>query len=123
MADARLDIGSVLRIAPDAASKFVPSLSDYATSSPGWTEAEYHCVDLPASRISGGYWTGEPGSVEIDPWVYTEVCSIISGRVAIVDLKGGRLEFGPGEAFVIPKGFAGEWITLESATKIFLAIS
>ena len=71
----------------------------------------------------GGYWTGEPGSVEIDPWVYTEICSIISGRVAIADRNGRRLEFGPGEAFLIPKGFAGKWITLEPAKKIFLAIS
>lgn len=122
MTEHRLSIASVVPVSPNAVSKYVPPLSDYLNPSPGWKEAEYRCLDLPASRVMGGYWTGEAGSVQIDPWVYTEVCSIISGRVAVADFQGRRLEFGPGEAFVIPKGFAGEWITLESATKIFLAI-
>lgn len=118
----KLDITSVVPIRPDEVTKHVPPLSDYRRTSAPWIETEFRCLDLPTDRVTIGYWTGEPGSVEIDPWSYTEVCSIISGRVAVDDLRGGRLEFGPGEGFVIPKGFVGEWITLEPAAKIFLAI-
>jgi hypothetical protein len=41
---------------------------------------------------------------------------------AIVDPAGGCREFGSGEGFIVPKGFVGEWVTLESATKMFLTI-
>ncbi len=122
MADRKPDISWVVRIEPDAARRYVPPLSDYLSASPDWMEAEFRSIDLPATRVTGGYWTGEPGRVEIDPWIYTEICSIISGRVAVADFHGGRLEFGPGTAFMIPKGFSGEWITLESSAKMFLAI-
>lgn len=118
----KLDISSVVRIEPDAATRFVPPLSDYLAASQGWTETEFRVIDLPATKVSGGYWTGEPGRVAIDPWPYTEICSIISGRVAVADLHGGRLEFGSGTAFMIPRGFAGEWITLEPSAKMFLAV-
>jgi uncharacterized cupin superfamily protein len=119
----KLDISSIVPIRPSDAAKYVPPISDYQAASVDWTEAEFRCIDVPASRVVGGYWTGEPGSVQIDPWVYTEICSIITGRVAIVDFRGARIEYGAGEAFVIPKGFAGEWVTLEPSAKIFLAIS
>jgi uncharacterized cupin superfamily protein len=118
----KLDIRSVVLIKPDDFAKYVPPLSDYRSVSTPWVESEFRCLDLSTDRVTVGYWKGEPGSVQLDPWVYTEVCSIVSGRVAVDDLQGGRLEFGPGEAFVIPKGFVGEWVTLEPAAKIFLAI-
>ena len=121
-ADRKSDISWVVNIEPDVATRSVPSLSDYLSTSSGWTEAEFRSIDLPAARITGGYWTGEPGRVEIDPWPYTEICSIISGRVAVTDFLGGRLEFGTGAAFMIPKGFAGAWITLEPSAKLFLMV-
>jgi uncharacterized cupin superfamily protein len=118
----KLDIRSVVLIQPDDFAKYVPPLSDYRSASTPWVEAEFRCMDIPTDRVTIGYWKGEPGKVQLDPWAYTEVCSIISGRIAIDDLRGGRLEFGAGEGFVIPKGFAGEWITLEASAKIFLAV-
>jgi uncharacterized cupin superfamily protein len=42
--------------------------------------------------------------------------------MAIVDPAGRRREFGRGERFIVPKGFVDEWVTLESATKMYLAI-
>jgi uncharacterized cupin superfamily protein len=102
--------------------RHIPSPADYQDSSPTWTEAEYQYVDRASGRVVAGFWTGEPGFVKIDAWAYTEVCSILSGKVAVVDHQGGRVEFGAGEAFTVPKGFAGTWVTVEAATKIFIAI-
>ena len=48
---------------------------------------------------------------------------LLSGRVAVVDLDGGRAEFGPGEAFFIPRGFAGDWVTVEPSRKVFVAVT
>lgn len=46
---------------------------------------------------------------------------MISGRVALVDLHGGRAEFGPGQVFYVPRGFRGTWITIEPSRKFFFA--
>jgi uncharacterized cupin superfamily protein len=118
----KLTIRSVVLIRPHDVAKYVPPLSDYRSASTPGVESEFHCLDISSDRVTVGYWKGEPGTVQLDPWIYTEVCSIVSGRVAVDDLQGGRMEFGPGEGFVIPKGFVGEWITLEPAAKIFLTI-
>ena len=103
-------------------NRHIPSPTDYQDSSPAWTEAEYQYVDRPSERVVAGFWTGEPGFVTIESWAYTEICSILTGKVAVVDHDGGRVEFGAGEAFTVPKGFAGTWVTIEAATKIFIAI-
>jgi uncharacterized cupin superfamily protein len=117
-----MDVTSIVSIGRGEREPYVPSLSDYKAASSQWTEAEFHCLDVNTSHVRVGYWSGEPGHVVLDPWIYTEVCSILTGRVAVEDEAGGRREYGPGEGFVIPKGFVGKWVTLESATKIFLAI-
>ncbi|MFI7627370.1 hypothetical protein [Microbispora rosea] len=39
-----------------------------------------------------------------------------------MDQAGGRLEFGAGDGFVVPKGFVGDWLTLEAASKYFIAV-
>jgi uncharacterized cupin superfamily protein len=103
--------------------RYVPPLSDYAQASPDWTEAEYRFFDEQSERVVVGFWTGEPGEVELSPWPYTEVCSILSGRVAVRSREGEQTEFAAGTAFLIPKGFDGTWITLETTTKLFVAIS
>jgi uncharacterized cupin superfamily protein len=118
----KVNIDSIKVIEADESRKFVPPLSDYSVLSRSWEEAEFHCVDLKSDNVRVGYWVGEPGSILLSPWTYTEVCSILRGRVAIDDRQGGRREFTAGQGFVVPKGFSGEWITIEPSAKIFVAI-
>ncbi|MFI0467703.1 cupin domain-containing protein [Saccharopolyspora sp. 5N102] len=47
----------------------------------------------------------------------------MSGRVALVDLEGGREEFVPGQVFFVPENFRGTWLTLEPSKKFFFAFS
>jgi uncharacterized cupin superfamily protein len=118
-----MDIGAIKTLAADEASRYVPPLSDYKSASAGWVEAEYRHFEAPSPNVIVGYWTGGPGEITLEPWPYTEVCSILSGRVKIRDRAGNLIEFGPGEAFLVPRGFMGSWVTLEPASKIFVAIS
>ncbi len=118
-----MNISVIKRIDKTGTNAFVPPLSDYAAVSPGWTEAEYRILETPSSHVVIGFWTGESGKITLDPWPYTEVCSIRTGRVAIKDSAGAQIEFGAGESFLVPKGFVGEWITLEPSSKVFIAIS
>ena len=116
------DIRAVISIRTDETRAFVPPLSDYRDVSSGWTETEYRALDVGADRVVVGFWEGEPGSVSFDAWPYTELCSIVSGRVAVHDTLGARREFGTGDAFIIPEGWPGTWETLEPCMKVFVAI-
>ncbi|MFJ1311425.1 cupin domain-containing protein [Agrobacterium sp. P15N1-A] len=115
-------ISAIKRIGPDDASRFVPPLSDYTTASAGWSEAEYRCLEIPSANVIVGYWEGEVGSISFEQWPYTEVCSILTGKVGLRDRVGAVVEFGAGEGFVVPKDWSGEWLTLEKSTKFFIAI-
>jgi uncharacterized cupin superfamily protein len=118
-----VSISDIVRLTPENGRTTVPPLDGYQVLSERWEETEYLAYGGPAREYSGGYWTGEPGAVRIDPWPYDEICVLLSGRVAVADLDGGRAEFGAGEAFFIPRGFAGDWVTIEPTSKIFVAVT
>lgn len=99
-----------------------PPVESYDRVSPGWQESE-HRVEMGAPAVEGGYWVGEPGSVAFDSWPYNELCVILSGRVAVEDSTGVRLEWGAGESFQIPQGFSGVWHTLEPTEKVFVGVT
>ena len=114
-------IESITEIGPTG-NPFVPALTDYIDPSAGWSEAEFRHFDAPANCTVVGYWTGEPGQVSFESWPYTEVCSVLSGKVAVQDQFGKRRDFVAGEGFIVPKGFKGTWVTVEPSRKIFVAI-
>ncbi|KAB2388783.1 cupin domain-containing protein [Actinomadura montaniterrae] len=118
-----MDITGVVRLSPETGTANVPPIEGYEVLSAQWRETEYLAYGGPAKEYTGGFWTGEPGAVRIDPWPYDEICVILSGRVAVADLDGGRAEFGAGEAFFIPRGFAGDWVTIEPTSKVFVAVT
>ncbi|GAA2209008.1 hypothetical protein GCM10009850_044660 [Nonomuraea monospora] len=118
-----MSIDQVREIHAGAGERFVPPLSDYHLLSVAWAEQEFRVFGGQATSFTGGYWTGEPGAVRFDSWPYDEICVILKGRVAVRDPAGRSKEFGAGEAFYIPQGFQGDWITVEPSEKVFLAVS
>lgn len=119
----RSEIGRIVRLGSDAARAYVPPLSDYSDVSPGWSEAEYRAYETDTNKVTVGYWTGDAGHISLESWPYTEVCSIVSGRIALRDDRGRELVFGAGDGFVVPKGWAGVWVTLEPSAKFFVMIA
>lgn len=73
-----------------------------------------------------GFWSGVWAS-EVGAWrvAYEEIelCMILEGRVRLVGDDGSEATYGPGEAFVIPKGFSGVWETLERLRKIYAIVA
>jgi uncharacterized cupin superfamily protein len=64
-----------------------------------------------------GVWESTPCK---DRCVYDvdEACFIIQGKVVMTDeVDGVSWTFGAGDCFVIPKGFAGTWETVETVRK------
>jgi len=118
-----MDISAIRTISAGGGRTHVPPLSDYDAFSAGWSEVEHRHFEAASPNVVVGFWSGEPGAITLNAWPYTEICSILSGRVALRDRHGGRVEFGAGATFLVPQGFAGDWITIEPATKLFVAIS
>jgi uncharacterized cupin superfamily protein len=74
------------------------------------------------SDVSNGFHAGVWQST-VGSWRVTysehEFCHITSGRVRIHG-DGRHWEFGPGQSFVIPAGFAGVWEVLEPMSKLYV---
>jgi hypothetical protein len=67
---------------------------------------QFHC----------GTWASTPGRWRVS-YTEHEFCYLLEGRVRLTASDGTAVEFGPGDAFVVPAGFTGTWETLESARK------
>lgn len=60
----------------------------------------------------------EQVTLALQDWPIDEFMYILEGRVEITDLKGNTKIYGPGDAFVMPKGFSGQWRQLSPIKKI-----
>lgn len=77
----------------------------------------------PQKDLSCGIWACEPGKWNIAfAEGKDEFFCIIAGRVRIADADGRGAEFGPGEAGVIPAGFAGSFEVLEAVRKYYVIV-
>jgi hypothetical protein len=72
----------------------------------------------PTQRFFAGHWSATVGKWRV---AYTEheFCHMLAGKVRIVSAAGVVREFGAGESFVVPAGFAGTWEVVEAATKLY----
>lgn len=76
-----------------------------------------------AGDLSAGIWTCEPGAwnIAFAPGKDEFFC-VIEGRLRITDANGESSCFGPGEAGVIPAGFAGCFEVLERVRKHYVVL-
>jgi len=66
-----------------------------------------------------GSWEAEPGCWNI-AYTENEYCHILSGLSVLRDSAGAERLLRPGDQFVIPAGFAGQWEVLETTRKIYI---
>jgi uncharacterized cupin superfamily protein len=55
------------------------------------------------------FWGSEAGGLKAGNYPLDEFVFVLEGDVVTTDSDGTRHEFHPGDAFVIPKGWAGTW--------------
>jgi uncharacterized protein len=72
----------------------------------------------PSARFHCGTWASTPGKWRVD-YTEHEFCHLLEGRVRLTAEDGTAVEFGPGDAFVVPAGFKGSWETIETARKLY----
>lgn len=73
-------------------------------------------------RIDTGLWECTPGVFTAERNGYTEICTIIFGRVTL-EVEGAEPEeFGPGDVMVMPSGWKGVWRVHEPLRKHYTTI-
>ncbi|MFM8516333.1 MAG: cupin domain-containing protein [Nevskiaceae bacterium] len=66
-----------------------------------------------------GVWESEPGSWQVQ-YSEEEYCRILEGRSVLTASDGTVTEVGPGDEFVIPRGFVGTWQVIEKTRKTYV---
>ena len=72
--------------------------------------------------ITTGLWECTAGTFTAERAGYTEICTILSGRVTIQVEGEEPEEFGPGDVMVMPSGWKGVWVVHEPLRKHFTTI-
>lgn len=73
-------------------------------------------------RIDTGLWECTPGVFPATREGYTEICTILSGRVTLEVAGAEPEEFGPGDVMVMPSGWTGTWHVHEPLRKHYTTI-
>lgn len=97
-----------------------PHLAKPTAITEGQTEAS---IDVWVDeRITTGLWECTTGSFTGIRDGYTEICTILSGRVTVESEGMKSEEYGPGDILVMPSGWAGTWHVHEPVRKHFTTI-
>lgn len=73
-------------------------------------------------KVSVGTWECTPYAEVLSYPTMTEFTTVLSGRVEITGADGEVHEFGPGESYVLARGFKGRFEVLEDLRKIYVLI-
>lgn len=68
-------------------------------------------------------WESGPGMLQTDGYPYDEYCLVIDGQLEITNGSGRTEVFGPGDSFVIPKGWQGTWNMKSRFKKQYIALT
>jgi hypothetical protein len=85
------------------------------TSSIGYRSAD--------RKFTVALWESGPGVLKTDAYPHDEYCLVLAGHLIITNRSGRREEFGPGDTFVIPKGWAGTWNMTTRFKKQYVAFA
>ena len=63
----------------------------------------------PDESLAIGTWASGPGTIVCEAYPSEEYCLVLEGALEVTNHDGERLEFGPGDSFILPKGWKGTW--------------
>jgi uncharacterized cupin superfamily protein len=72
-----------------------------------------------SGKFFAGVWESEPGSWRIR-YTEEEYCRILEGRSRLRAADGTVTEVGPGDEFIISRGFEGIWEVIERTRKVYV---
>ena len=69
----------------------------------------HNAFTSPDGKYTANVWACNAGTLKIDNLAISEACFLLEGNVELTDLEGNKAVYGPGDAFLLPKGFCGYW--------------
>lgn len=79
----------------------------------------WHHFTSDDGKFFAGLWEADPGCWEVT-YTENEFCQVLEGLSILRDADGGERELRPGDNFVIPAGFEGQWEVVERTKKIYV---
>ena len=86
-------------------------------------ELEHLVIERASPAVRMGIWKCGPYTDEIVDYGYDEFMHIVEGSVELVYPDGGVDRFGPGQTFLLPRGFTGTWKQEETVVKYFVMVA
>lgn len=94
-----------------------PALVDTPYVSSSW---RYFTSD--DQKALAGIWQA-PAHLHRCEFQHSEMCHLLKGAVSLTDSTGLSKTFGPGDSFVVEKGFKGIWENLEEVRKVYFILA
>ena len=82
-------------------------------------QRSWHQFTSSDEKFFCGTWEAEPGCWNIQ-YTENEYCQILSGESILRDANGKEHTLRPGDHFVIPAGFSGQWEVIQTTRKIYV---
>ncbi|SDI07292.1 cupin domain-containing protein [Alloyangia pacifica] len=80
---------------------------------------ERGAIELSDGETTGGIWEATPYAESFDNYPFHEMAHVISGRVVITPAGGEAQSFGPGDTYLMEKGFTGTFEVTETLRKFY----
>jgi uncharacterized protein len=101
---------------PGTAESASPAADRLVSGEP--RQSIWNAFSTPDGCFHLGQWHSSRGAWRVRYTEY-EFCHLLAGKVRLSDDDGLAHEFGPGDSFLIVKGFCGVWEVLEDCTKLY----
>ncbi|MEQ8602108.1 MAG: cupin domain-containing protein [Marivibrio sp.] len=85
-------------------------------------ERERALIERPSTGVRVGAWEAGAYEEAYESYPVDEFMVLIEGTVALDYPDGASQVFGPGAAFLLPKGFRGVWRQEERVVKYFTIV-
>ena len=112
--------GNIIRMVQDDIERpnHGPEPADFAIEGePIERTHEYYSKD----GRSSGVWECSPGRMLEEHHAEDEFCTIIAGKVGLIDNEAGQEEiFVAGDSFFLPNGSSLTWVVYETVRKLYL---
>ena len=86
---------------------------------PGSLELGQYTTDGRVFHVA--LWESGPGTLVTDSYPNDEYCLVLEGELTVTNQDGSRIDFKPGDTFVIPRGWVGSWHMTTRFKKQFVA--
>jgi uncharacterized cupin superfamily protein len=107
-----------LRPRPRLAETYSPRRPSARRGAAG-AAARGRSTPTPAGNSSPASGRSEPGCWKVR-YTEEEYCRILEGRSRLAASDGSVAEVGPGDEFIIPRGFEGTWEVIERTRKVYV---